>query len=83
MRHTCSDCGGHGVIKCPICDGKGKIYRITSTDAGQSVCAKCRGLGDINCHSCKGYGDVNRYPNLVIFAKTAFKFNNSNMLQER
>ena len=55
---TCCKCGGHGMIKCPVCEGQGKVHRVSLADTGLMVCTKCKGLGDINCQNCQGYGNI-------------------------
>lgn len=54
---TCNECKGSGGVKCPNCDGKGKVYTgmfRTNTEE----CKLCHGSGRKKCGVCNGKGSV-------------------------
>ena len=68
---TCSNCRGTGgepgskQIKCPTCDGKGRMQVQQNTPFGRfsmvSTCSKCGGRGKVyehSCKTCRGQGRV-------------------------
>ena len=68
---NCTNCNGSGgepgskQIKCPTCDGKGRVQIQQNTLFGRfnmvSTCSKCKGRGKIfekSCRVCKGIGKV-------------------------
>jgi molecular chaperone DnaJ len=67
----CETCGGDGVepgtspLRCPRCDGTGRLQQVTRSVLGQFVrtqsCPQCAGRGVIvehPCHTCDGAGRV-------------------------
>jgi DnaJ-class molecular chaperone len=61
----CGVCGGNGYVKCPICNGKGKIKKDALPAPGTDFimigkvsvdCEDCNGTGKLLCNVCKGSG---------------------------
>jgi molecular chaperone DnaJ len=66
-QEVCSDCGGKGIernssrVKCPRCDGSGKIDKQTGFMRFSSACPGCGGSGYLpgkNCSVCGGEGRI-------------------------
>ena len=45
-KHLCRHCGGSGHVKCPRCDGTGKL--------GKDTCYACDGDRVVECPVCHG-----------------------------
>ena len=69
LVRNCKRCDGSGAepgsspVRCPACDGEGRVQHIAQTAFGQllqtAVCAACRGTGariDDPCRDCRGRG---------------------------
>jgi molecular chaperone DnaJ len=63
----CEPCGGTGaekgskVIKCPQCNGRGRVVMSRGIFSIQQVCPRCEGVGQVvekPCRSCGGDGRV-------------------------
>ncbi|MCW5940729.1 MAG: hypothetical protein KIS66_00765 [Fimbriimonadaceae bacterium] len=54
MAQECKTCKGSGNVKCPKCDGKGRIYGFLSSEE----CKHCEGSGIKKCGVCRGTGKV-------------------------
>jgi DnaJ-class molecular chaperone len=60
---NCTRCGGKGTIKCPDCDGSGRIDEaqlelMAAAPPGAQPCPKCKGTGAVACPICEGAGEV-------------------------
>ena len=60
QQESCLKCGGRGRLKCPECNGKGKVpdieYHWNVPAKIKSNCPECGGNGTIDCPRCKGTG---------------------------
>jgi RecJ-like exonuclease len=62
----CEGCIGNGYVRCPICQGKGKIKKESNAldtnyirVGGETVaCHECHGTGRLLCTVCGGVGKV-------------------------
>lgn len=75
----CTHCHGSGAkpgtspIKCPTCNGTGKVTGVQNTILGQMqttrTCTACHGTGEIindPCEICRGKGKVRKQPKIKV-----------------
>lgn len=75
----CTHCHGSGAkpgtspVKCPTCNGTGKVTGIQNTILGQMqttrTCTACHGTGEIinePCENCRGKGKVRKQPKIKV-----------------
>jgi hypothetical protein len=64
-KTVCRDCLGSTWSTCPLCSGKGKIFRIAQAHRRHGgahatshcrTCPRCTGLGVVRCNRCSGTG---------------------------
>jgi DnaJ-class molecular chaperone len=63
QTEKCFGCDGAGVIACPICKGKGHVFKKNSGwgDAARDEkvdCPQCQGTGKFLCPVCQGVGKL-------------------------
>ena len=86
---SCKDCngaGGHDIINCPHCGGKGITFEVFRTPNGMvqnaSQCSHCNGQGKIckiECKTCKGNGVISLHDE-VMFTIPSGVNNGDNMI---
>ncbi|MEE0865382.1 MAG: molecular chaperone DnaJ [Clostridia bacterium] len=75
----CTHCHGSGAkpgtspVKCPTCNGTGKVTGVQNTILGQMqttrTCTACHGTGEIinePCENCRGKGKVRKQPKIKV-----------------
>ena len=75
----CTHCHGSGAkpgtspVKCPTCNGTGKVTGVQNTILGQMqttrTCTACHGTGEIinePCDNCRGKGKVRKQPKIKV-----------------
>ena len=75
----CTHCHGSGAkpgtspVKCPTCNGTGKVTGVQNTILGQMqttrTCTACHGTGEIinePCENCRGKGKVRKQPKIRV-----------------
>ncbi len=56
MSSVCSPCSGKGQVKCPQCNGNGKLWAGFFNE--DKPCPLCHGYKTVPCNVCGGSGKV-------------------------
>ncbi len=63
IKTKCNECGGSGIIYCPMCAGTGRVPPNPKggPDDAVGICPKCHGLRCLKispCQNCNGTGQI-------------------------